>query len=184
MTTRPTASRRAMLLGMGAALASTPLRAADWTTVAPSEAGLAPDLAERLDAAVRGGQAPGTHGVVIVRDGRLALERYWAGEDERRGAPLGTVAFGPDVLHDLRSATKSIVGLLYGIALADGKVPAPDQKLLAHLPEYPDLAGDPRRGARTVGHVLTLTLGLEWDKQLSYTDPRHSETALARAPDR
>src|SRR5205807_491308 len=81
-------------------------------------------------------------------------------------------------LHDLRSATKSIVGLLYGIALAAGKVPAPDQKLLAQFPEYPDLAGDPRRAAWTVGHVLTMTLGTEWDEQLSYTDPRNSETAM------
>jgi CubicO group peptidase (beta-lactamase class C family) len=133
---------------------------------------------------VRDGQAPGIHGIVIARDGRLALERYYPGADERWGDPLGTVAFGPDTLHDMRSATKSIVGLLYGIALADGKVPTPDQKLLAQFPEYPDLAADPQRAALTVGHVLTMTLGTEWDEQLPYTDPRNSEIAMERAPDR
>src|SRR5262245_13593252 len=125
MITRYAASRRAMLLGMGAALMPATLRAADLPTIAPAQAGFAPDVAERLDAAVREGQAPGIHSVLAVRDGRLALERYYEGADERWGDQLGTIAFGPDTLHDMRSVTKSIVALLYGIALADGKVPAP-----------------------------------------------------------
>ena len=41
----------------------------------------------------------------------------------------------------MRSVSKSIVGLLYGIALAQGKVPAPEAPLFAAFPEYADLAG-------------------------------------------
>jgi hypothetical protein len=56
-----------------------------------------------------------------VRKGSLVLERYFECDDDARGRPLGTIAFNADTLHDLRSVSKSVVGLLYGIALADGK---------------------------------------------------------------
>ena len=49
--------------------------------------------------------------------GKLVVEHYGTGEDEAWDRPLGTVTFAPDVLHDLRSVSKSVVGLLYGIAL-------------------------------------------------------------------
>ncbi|MEU0478082.1 hypothetical protein ABZ260_02705 [Streptosporangium sp. NPDC006013] len=57
--------------------------------------------------------------------------------------PLGHVRFTPDTLHDIRPVTKSVVGLLYGIALADGRVPKPHEPPLRNFPEYPDLAADP-----------------------------------------
>jgi CubicO group peptidase (beta-lactamase class C family) len=92
--------------------------------------------------------------------------------------------FGPDTLHDLRSVTKSIVGLLYGIALDRGLVPPPEAPLLAQFPEYPELATDPQRARLTILHALTMTLGMEWDEQRPYTDPANSEIAMERAPDR
>ena len=97
------------------------------------------------------------------------FEHYGKGEDERLGAPLGRVAFGPDVLHDLRSVSKSVVGLAYGIALAEGKVPPPEAKLYAQFPEYADLAAQPGRDSLTIDHVLSMTLGIEWDELRSPT---------------
>ena len=99
------------------------------------------------------------HGVVVLRHGRIVFERYMSGTDAAWGRPLGQVSFQADTLHDLRSVTKSIVGLLYGIALAGGHVPALDQPLLAQFPEYPDLANDPARAPIKVVHALTMTLG-------------------------
>jgi len=93
--------------------------------------------------------------------------------------------FAPIPLHDLRSVTKSIVGLLYGIALASGKVPAPEAPLLASFPEYAELAAAPGRDRLTIGHVLTMTMGTDWDEtSLPYSDPRNSEIAMDMAPDR
>src|SRR5690606_28174987 len=112
--------------------------------------GLAADLGERLEAAVRGGRLPNLHAVLVARGGRLALERYYAGEDEALGRPLGRREFGPDELHDLRSVTKSVVGLLYGIALGDGVVPPPEAPLLDGFPDCADLAADPPRRRMTV----------------------------------
>jgi CubicO group peptidase (beta-lactamase class C family) len=89
------------------------------------------------------------------------------------------------VLHDLRSVSKSIVGMLYGIALADGKVPPPEARLYDQFPQYADLAGEPGRERLTMAHVLGMTMGLGWDElTYPYSDPRNSEIKMERAPDR
>lgn len=160
-------------------------RAAEWPVVSPAEAGFAPDLADRLRAGLAAGSFGDIHGVVVARDGRIVLEHYGSGADESWGRPLGTVAFGPDVLHDLRSVTKSVVGLIYGIARDRGLVPPPEAPLVAEFPEYPDLAADPARASITVGDALNMTMGTDWDEvSRPYTDPRNSEIAMEMAPDR
>jgi len=111
---------------------------------------------------LRDGKVSGLHTLLAARGGRLIVERYWEGEDWDRGDPLGKVTFGPKVLHDLRSVSKSIVGMLYGIALADGKVPPPEASLYAQFPEYADLAKELDRNRLTVAHVLSMTLGMAW----------------------
>ncbi|GAA3411668.1 serine hydrolase domain-containing protein [Streptosporangium vulgare] len=141
-------------------------------------------LTDRLALALDQGRLPGLHAVVVLRHGRVILEHYGEGEDFRLNEPLGRVRFTPDTLHDVRSVTKSVVGLLYGVALADGRVPEPREPLLRHFPEYPDLAEDPRRAALTVEHALTMTLGLEWDESAPYTSAANSEIAMELAPDR
>lgn len=148
------------------------------------KAGFAADLDDKLEAGRFSGLLRHLHCVLAARAGETVLERYYEGPDESWGAPLGTVSFGPGTLHDLRSVTKSVVGLLYGIALDSGLVPPPEAPLLAQFPQYPDLAGDPARAALKVEHALTMTLGTEWDEQRPYTDPQNSEIAMEHAPDR
>ncbi|MEV8504587.1 serine hydrolase [Actinoplanes sp. NPDC051475] len=138
----------------------------------------------RLDQAVHAGQVGGLHGIVAVRNGQTVLEYYGSGEDFAWGKSLGVVEFGPETLHDLRSATKSVTGLLYGIALGEGLVPPPAEPLLPRFPQYPDLATDPGRAALTVEHALTMSLGLEWSEDLPYTSPANAEIAMELAPDR
>jgi CubicO group peptidase (beta-lactamase class C family) len=158
---------------------------ADWLAISPSEAGFTSDLEALLDKAITEKRVWNLHGVVIVRKGRLVLERYFEGDDNARGSPLGTIAFKADTLHDLRSVSKSIVGLLYGIALADGKVPPPEAPLFASFPEYADLAADPARNRWTIQNLLTMTMGTDWDElSVPYSDPTNSEIAMDMAPDR
>jgi CubicO group peptidase (beta-lactamase class C family) len=81
--------------------------------------------------------------------------------------------------------SKSIVGLLYGIALADGTVPPADAPLFASFPEYADLAADPARNRWTIYTALTMTMGTDWDElSVPYSDPTNSEIAIDTAPDR
>ena len=150
---RSATSRRHLLLGATAALAlqTRPLSAAArLSPVAPADAGFAPDLEARLDKAIAGKRVWNLHGVVVVRDDRLVLERYFEGEDNARGRPLGKVTFKPDTLHDMRSVSKGVVALLYGIALEQGKVPPPEAPLFASFPEYADLGR--ARGTRAAHH--------------------------------
>ena len=171
------ASRGAAAADSGAA------NAADgWTVATPEQVGMQAAVLDGLDAAVSAGKLNNLHAVVVVRDGKLVFERYYAGTDERWTVPLGHVQFGPDMKHDLRSTSKSLVGLLYGIALGEGKVAAPDQSLLAQFPAYQDLQADPVRRKVKVEHVLSMTLGTEWREDLPYTDPRNSEVAMYLAP--
>jgi CubicO group peptidase (beta-lactamase class C family) len=143
------------------------------------------DIGERLSRAVQTGNVSGLHALLVSQGGKALFEYYGKGEDQIWGRPLGTVVFAPDVLHDLRSVSKSIVGLVYGIAFAAGKVPPPEAKLYDQFPEYSDLAKQPGRDRLTMHHVLSMTLGLEWDElTVPYGDPRNSENAMEAAPDR
>src|SRR6201999_4668165 len=93
---------------------------------------------ERLTRMQNEGRVAGLHALLVSRQGRTLFEYYGVGEDQFWGQPLGTVTFGPTVLHDLRSVSKSVVGMLYGIALADGKVPPPEARLYDQFPGYAD----------------------------------------------
>ena len=145
--------RRQVIIGIGATLLMSGIN---------HGAAAGGDIDSLLTPLLRDGKVSGLHTLLAARGGRLIVERYWEGEDWDRGDPLGKVTFGPKVLHDLRSVSKSIVGMLYGIALADGKVPPPEASLYAQFPEYADLAKELDRNRLTVAHVLSMTLGMAW----------------------
>ncbi|WP_421995888.1 serine hydrolase domain-containing protein [Reyranella sp.] len=172
-------NRRSLMLGAGAGL----------MTGAAPKAQAAPTAAEferRLARVMEREGLTGLHALLISQRGQVLLEHYEPGEDQDRSRGwLGTVSFGPDVAHDLRSVTKSVVGLLYGIALAEGKVPPPEAGLYAQFPEYAELATQPGRDRITVGHVLSMTMGLQWDElSIPYGRAGNSEDAMDAAPDR
>ena len=141
-------------------------------------------LEDRIALGVRAGLLEGLHAVVVLRGDEILAEACFPGEDQDWGRPLGRVDFTPETLHDLRSVTKSVVSLLYGIALDRGLVPPPGAALLHCFPAYPDLARDPARAGWTLAHALDMTLGTEWPESLDYTDPDNAEIAMERAEDR
>ncbi len=148
--------------------------------------GLAADAAleARLKKSFTNGELPGLHSALIIHRGETLAEVHFPGEDESWGRALGVRAHGPDTLHDLRSVTKSITSLLYGIALAEGLVPSIDQPVIGQFPGYADLASDPARQAILIRHVLSMRMGTAWNENLPYTDPRNSEIAMELADDR
>src|SRR3954451_19916542 len=165
-----------------------PLAAApfEWRVITAPEAGFASDLDSRLDTLIADKRAWGLHGVLVMRRGRIVLERYFDGADNNWGQSLGVVHFGRETLHNLYSVTKSIVALVYGIALAEGKVPPPSAPLYAQFPEYGDLvAADERRQQQTVAHALSMSLGAEWNEiGLAYDSPANDEVGMEMAADR
>ena len=116
----------------------------DWQLVPADQVGLD---ADRLEQAVDDiGELDGVHGVLIARRGRLVAERYFRGAAGRRP-------------HNLKSASKSVLSALAGLAVEEGVLNL-DQPIADLLPETADL-DDPRKQAITVRHLLTMTSGLE-----------------------
>jgi CubicO group peptidase (beta-lactamase class C family) len=149
----------------------------------PESVGFAAELPKRFEALLASGRLQNLHGIVALRKGRIVFERYFTGTDEVWGRPIGTVEFKADTLHDMRSVTKSIASLLYGVALGQGLVPDPDQSLLVQFPEYPDLARDANKARLTIAHALTMTLALAWSDDIPWQSIP-TEVAMERAPDR
>jgi CubicO group peptidase (beta-lactamase class C family) len=83
-------------------------------------------------------------GIVIVRNGRLADERYFNDDSV-------------DTLHDIRSATKSVTSLLMGIAIQKGLLDGVDDSIALYLP------GLPRDGKEkiTIKDLLNMRSGLD-----------------------
>ncbi len=158
----------------------------EWQKASPADAGFTPDLEPRLDKLLADKRVWGLHGVLVARGRKIVLERYFDGEDNNWGQALGIVRFGPGTLHNLYSVTKSIVALLYGIALAEGKLPPPSAPLYAQFPEHQNLvAADPRRELQTVAHALSMSLGAQWNEiGLAYDSPANDEVGMEMAKDR
>ena len=156
-----------------------------WLRIAPGDAGFAPDLEARLDKAIADRRVWNLHGLVVLRNDRLVLERYFEGEDLAASAASGMSFSSLTPCTTCARARKSIVGLLYGIALQQGHVPPPEAPLFSAFPEYADLAGKDGRDRLTIHHVLTMTMGTDWgESSLLYSDPQNSETAMDNAADR
>jgi CubicO group peptidase (beta-lactamase class C family) len=84
-------------------------------------------------------------GVLVIRDDHVVAERYFNGDDSA-------------TLHDTRSATKSITGLLTGIAIDQGLIASVDVPLSSILP-LPYKQGDSIR----LRDLLTMRSGLDSD---------------------
>ena len=91
-----------------------------WEIAEPSAVGFDGEALCAALEPIRTGEA-NIHSVIVVRHGRLVAELYRAGPDRSIWSVTASeTEFGPTVLHDLRSVSKSVVSLLVGIALQEG----------------------------------------------------------------
>lgn len=155
-----------------------------WTLATPAEVKLDAEILCRIDKLIGQWPEANIHAVTVVRNGKLVLELYYRGEDQRfRQGTLGNVRFAPDVKHDLRSISKSVTSMLVGIALSEGAFPSLDTPVLDAFPEYADLR-TPEKMRITFGHLLTMSSGLAWDEtRKPHGDPANSWTQMIRAND-
>lgn len=92
----------------------------------------------------------GTVAYLVIQNDSVRYEEYRDG-------------WTPTTLSNLFSATKSIVGLLIGIAYDEGYIESLDDKVSKYLPEFKE--GD--KDKITVRHLLTMSSGLDWDESYS-----------------
>lgn len=131
-----------------------------WVSADPATVGI--DTTQLDRAAAAAGAIPRFRSLLVVRDGRLVLERYFGGT-------------GPEDLADVRSVTKSVVSTLVGIALQMGYLDSLDQTLGETLPTA---VGTLRQDEKTitVRDLLTMTGGWAWDES---TAAGYNEWVLA-----
>ena len=129
--------------------------------------------------AIRTGSYLNIHGIVVVKDGMLVLEEYFAGVDS-----AGTYqAFNRSTLHELHSVTKSVNSALIGIAIDQQLISGVDARIVDLLPQHADLFTDPRKLELTLRDFLTMNAGLVWDEwSYPYTDPRNDHSLMNAAP--
>ena len=153
-----------------------------WSIAGQADVGLDPARLCQLDTFIAQWPKANIHAVIVARNGKLVMERYFTGEDERWGDKLGNVTYGPEVKHDLRSISKSVTSLLIGIARSEGKFPALDSPVFDAFPDYADLK-TPEKVRITFRDLLTMSSGLAWEENLPWNDPRNNEREMVMATD-
>jgi CubicO group peptidase (beta-lactamase class C family) len=130
---------------------------AAWPTAKPEEVQLSSTRLTEMDGAIRAGVFKRITSVLAVRRGRLAFEAYYDGD--------------ADTIRNTRSATKTITGMLVGIAIAQGFLPGVDATVLPYFPDKRErLANpDPRKEKITVEDLLTMSSALECDDWNEYS---------------
>ena len=154
----------------------------DWTITNPESAGLRSEPLRGLIEWLDGFGQANIHSILVVRHGRLLFEHYRPGEDQCWGEPLGNVAHGPKSKHDLRSVTKSVISLLFGITLDRKLIKDIDEAIIDWFPEYSDLR-TPEKERISLHHLLMMSAGLEWNEYVPFTDPKNSEMRMLASAD-
>jgi CubicO group peptidase (beta-lactamase class C family) len=144
-----------------------------WLTVEPAELGFRADLRTQLDALLPS-ESPRVTSVGILRDQKLAYA-YFRNADSNVGYQQPT---GPGVPQNVASVTKSVLGLLVGIALDKGVITSIDDPVSKYLAEAADESLDPRARTVTIKHLLTMSGG--WESRDSDPPPFHFSDALKR----
>lgn len=136
-----------------AALAQAPAPvwpAPDWQASTPEEQGMD---SRSLAALVEHGAKNRMDSLVVVRNGRIVTEAYYA-------------PFKAGMKHRVNSATKGVVGVLAGIASGQGLLGPVDAPLLTLFPDRTVANADERKRAVTLQHLLDMTSGLDWTEPL------------------
>jgi CubicO group peptidase (beta-lactamase class C family) len=127
-----------------------------WTTTRAGDVGLdgrilASAVHEVLGFDSSDPAAPRLHSLLVARHGKLVLEEYFHG-------------FAMDVVHDLRSASKTFTSVMAGVAMDRGAALTPATLVVPLLEDarVPSIPKDARRTI-TLGHLLTHTSGLSCD---------------------
>jgi len=189
------------LLGLGLVAAATPTAppwpTKGWPSSTPAAEGMNASPLDAFDRELAAGQYGYVDSMLVIRHGRVVYEKSYdhAADYTRlfagKGAPgiynyydPGWHPYYKDTkLHTMQSVSKSVTSALVGIAIADGKLPAVDAKVMPLFADY-RIPPDPRRDAMTLADVLTMRTGIRWDEgSTDYTDPRNNCAVMEASDD-
>jgi CubicO group peptidase (beta-lactamase class C family) len=128
-----------------------------WSTMKPAQAGLSKKRLALLEKALHQGAFHKITSVLIARHGKLAWEAYF--DAGARGE-----------IRNTRSATKTVTGMLVGIAIDQGLLPGVGAHILDYFPyKQPRKNPDQRKANITVEDFLTMSSLLECDDWNPYS---------------
>lgn len=122
----------------------------------PAATGIDGDMLAAMDDAIRSEEFDRITSVLVARGGRLVHEAYFGGSDR-------------DTMHDVRSVSKTVTGMLVGLAIARGHLPGVDARVLDYFPDHEPRNPDPRKGEITIEDLLTMSSRLECDDWNSFS---------------
>jgi CubicO group peptidase (beta-lactamase class C family) len=154
-----------------------------WVTCPPDAEDMDADVLNGLARQFEDWDEANLHAALMVRGGNLIYEHYFTGDDRAWATPLGRVTYHRGLKHDLRSITKSITSLLFGIGVDRGWIKHLDEPVFSFFAEYVDL-NTPEKACINLKHLLTMSAGSAWNEQLPYSNPANSERRMIDASDR
>jgi len=118
------------------------------------------------------------HSILIIKNGKLVLEEYFAGEDTEKRP----ISYGREDTHALMSVTKSFTSTLIGIAIDKGMIKGTDEDLISLFPDHAKaLEGECKKNIK-LRHVLSMSAGFDWDEvSYLYNDSRNPYIGLVMA---
>jgi CubicO group peptidase (beta-lactamase class C family) len=125
-------------------------------------------VANDLVRSILDGTYKDVHSVLLYQHGKLVLEEYFYGYNVGRQ-------------HQLRSASKSVVSALAGIAIDRGAITGADERVLPLMSYASYDHPDARKAAMTLGDFLSMSSGLDCNDHSSTSPGR--ETVLDDSPD-
>lgn len=112
--------------------------------------GLDKNLLNEMVQKIVDGTYPNVHSVLIIKDGKLVFEEYFYEHNKNK-------------LHELRSATKSFISALTGIAIEKGYIKSKNEKVLSYFSEYTFKNNLDLKKQITIENLLTNQSGLDCD---------------------
>jgi CubicO group peptidase (beta-lactamase class C family) len=111
---------------------------------------------------------PNVHSVLIIKDGKLLFEEYF-------------YEYTKDTLQELRSATKTFMSALTGIAIDKKYIKSVNERVLSYFPEYTFENNSDLRNQITIKNLLTNQTGLDCD--ITNETPANNETMMHNSDD-
>jgi len=144
----------ARLIGLLVAFATVcAVVASERPSVATAPSPLDPDVRTAL--LLRAEGLPRMRSLLVSVDGVLVEEHYYRGATAERAA-------------NLKSASKSILSILVGIAIDHGYISGVDQPIADYFPDDLSAETDPDKAAITIEDLLTMQSGLETTSNRNY----------------
>jgi CubicO group peptidase (beta-lactamase class C family) len=145
----------------------TPWPTKTWTVAEPADHGLDPVPLRALVERIRAGEVRDIHSLLVVKDGRLVLERYFDGHAAER-------------LHTQQSVSKSFTSALVGIAIGKGEIAGVDERVLDFFPESMAIDNlDERKRRIALDDLLTMRSGTDYHER-GPGSPHFQLNALSR----